>query len=53
MKLEITKQTVWAASIPDEPGGMTRMLQPLAEAAVDLEFVIARRKHRDEGGGVV
>jgi hypothetical protein len=53
MKLDITKQTVWAASIPNQPGGMAKVLQPLADAGVDLEFVIARRQHQEDGGGVI
>ncbi len=51
MKLTITKQTVWAAPIPDEPGALAAALEPLAEAGADLEFVISRR--HESGGGVV
>jgi len=44
---------VWAASIPDQPGGLAAKLEALAEAGVNLEFVIARRESSQPGTGVV
>ena len=49
MDLLIEKETVWAASIQDQPGG----LAALADAGADLEFVIARRAPEKPGTGVV
>lgn len=53
MKLNITKETAWSATIPDQPGGLSRKLESLAAAGADLEFVIARRSGRKDGKGVV
>jgi hypothetical protein len=53
MKLEIAKQTVWSAAIGDEPGGLASKLRPLADAGVDLEFMIARRSSESRGTAVV
>lgn len=44
---------VWAASIPDEPGGLARVLAGLREAGADLDFCIARRAPEKPGTGVV
>jgi len=53
MELDIAQQTVWSAAIPDEPGGMASKLRPLADAGVDLDFIIARRSSESRGTGVV
>ena len=53
MKLDITRQDVWAASIEDRPGGLAKKLEPLAEAGANLEFVIARRSPEQPETGVV
>ena len=44
MKLQVTKEDVWAASIKDRPGGLNEKLEALAAVGVNLEFVIARRQ---------
>ncbi len=53
MKMEVSRVDVWAASIDDRPGGLAEKLDILAQAGVDLEFVIARRSSSSPGTGVV
>lgn len=53
MKLIIERVNVWAASIPDEPGALARILAGLREAGADLDFCIARRAPEKPGTGVV
>ena len=53
MAYSVRRVDVWATSIEDHPGGLSAKLGPLAEAGVDLEFVIARRSPDKPGTGVV
>ncbi len=53
MRLDISRVDVWAASIEDRPGGLAEKLDALAQAGVDLEFIIARRAPDKPGTGVV
>jgi hypothetical protein len=53
MELIVERVNVWAASIPDEPGGLARMIAGLREAGADLDFCIARRAPEKPGTGVV
>ncbi|MBU0677777.1 MAG: ACT domain-containing protein [Verrucomicrobia bacterium] len=53
MELIVERAKVWAASIPDQPGGLSAILAGLTEAGVDLDFVIARRAPEKPGTGVV
>jgi hypothetical protein len=53
MKIDVSRVDVWAASIEDRPGGLAEKLEVLAQADVDLEFVIARRSSSTPGVGVV
>jgi hypothetical protein len=53
MKLEISKAQVWVTTIADQPGGLAGKLAPLADAGLDLEFVIARRDEASPGAGVL
>ncbi len=53
MELIVERVNVWAASIPDQPGGLARMLIGLREAGADLDFCIARRAPEKPGSGVV
>jgi len=43
MSYTIEKIAVWSGSIDDKPGGLAAKLAPLAEAGVNLEFVLAPR----------
>ena len=53
MKVDVSRVDVWAASIEDRPGGLAEKLDVLAQADVDLEFIIARRSSSTPGHGVV
>jgi hypothetical protein len=44
---------VWAAPIPDKPGGLADVLGILHEAGADLKFIIARRAPDQPGKGVL
>jgi len=53
MKMDISRDDVWAASMKDQPGGLAEKLNALAQAGVDLESIIARRAPEKPGTGVV
>ena len=53
MDLLVERADVWAASIPDKPGGLAGLLAILREAGADLQFIIARRAPEKPGTGVV
>lgn len=48
----IQKVDVYAAPIEDRPGALAEKLTGLAEAGIDLAFVISRRTHEQPGGVV-
>jgi hypothetical protein len=53
MDLIVERADVWAASIPDQPGGLAEVLNALRGAGADLQFIIARRAPDKPGAGVV
>jgi hypothetical protein len=53
MAYTVSKLDVWTGQIDDRVGGLAATLEPLANAGVDLEFVIARRKAHLPGKGIV
>ena len=53
MPLDVSKPTVWAADLTDQPGGLAEKLGALSGTAANLEFLIARRKPEAPGQGVV
>ena len=53
MKVDVSRVDVWAASIEDRPGGLAEKLDVLAQADVDLKFIIARRSSSTPGTAVV
>ncbi len=53
MELIVERADVWAASIKDKPGGLSRILTGLREAGADLDFIIARKAAEKPGTGVV
>jgi len=53
MDLIVEHVDVWAASIKDEPGDLSRVLTGLREAGADLDFIIARRAAEKPGTGAV
>ncbi|HLQ43679.1 MAG TPA: ACT domain-containing protein [Planctomycetaceae bacterium] len=52
MAITVTKVDVWTTEIPDQPGGLSAKLDPLAKAGVNLDFVMARRQPDKPGSGV-
>ena len=53
MALKASRIDTWAATIKDQPGGLSAKLETLAAAKVNLEFIIARRAPDKPGTGVV
>lgn len=53
MALQVTKVDVWAGEMADQPGGLARILEELADAGADVECVIARRQPDKPGTGTV
>jgi hypothetical protein len=53
MDLIVERVDVWAATIPDRPGGVSEVLATLRDAGANLQFVIARRASEAPGTGVV
>jgi hypothetical protein len=53
MGLFVEAVDVWAAPIPDRPGGLAEALKGLRDAGADLQCVIARRAPDQPGKGVV
>jgi hypothetical protein len=53
MGLLVERADVWAANIPDRPGGLAEVLTALREAGADLQSIIARRTPEEPGKGAV
>src|SRR5262249_12336354 len=53
MAYEVSKVEVWTREIDDRAGSLAATLEPLANAGVDLLFLIARRRTLVPGQGVV
>ena len=53
MAVKITKVDVWAVEIADQPGGLARVLEALAQAGMTVECCIARRRADRPGEGTV
>ena len=53
MRVDVSHVDVWAASMDDRPGALAEKLDALAQADIDLEFIIARRAPEKPGTGVV
>ena len=49
MAYTIDRVDVWAGSIRDRPGGVAAVLDTLAQAGANLEFVIGRRDKKNTG----
>lgn len=52
MTYKIERVDVWVGTMEDKPGGLAGILGPLADAGVNLEFVIARRAAENPGTSV-
>ena len=53
MVLKVDRVDTWLTTIKDQPGGLSKKLAKLADAGVDLEFIISRRAPDKPGKGVV
>jgi hypothetical protein len=53
MDLLVEQVEVWAAGIPDAPGGLASVLTTLRDAGADLQWIIARRSPDRPGEGFV
>jgi hypothetical protein len=53
MALKVSRADVWAGEIQDQPGGLARVLDAVADAGGNLDCVIARREQSRPGTGVV
>jgi hypothetical protein len=53
MALKVDRIDTWLATIKDQAGGLSAKLGKLADAGVDLEFIISRRAPDKPGKGVV
>jgi len=53
MDLLVERADVWAATIPDRPGGLAEVLGALRDAGADLRSIISRRAPEDPGQAVV
>jgi hypothetical protein len=53
MALKVERVDTWAVALEDKPGNLAEKLNLLADAGVNLEFVIARRAPDKPGTGVV
>src|SRR5262245_4004426 len=53
MPYTVSKVDVWTRAIDDTAGSLEAVLEPLADAGVDLAFLIARRRTLVPGQGVV
>ena len=53
IELIVDRVELWAASIPDNPGELSKKLAGLKNAGADLDFIIARRDHERPGYAVL
>lgn len=51
MAYTVERVDVWVGTVKDQPGGVTQVLETLAQAGANLEFVVGRRD--TPGTGVV
>jgi hypothetical protein len=51
--LNAKREQVWAVDISDKPGGLAGKLEAMADAGVNLQFIVARRRAEKPGTGVV
>lgn len=53
MAVKVERVDTWAVELEDKPGSLSVKLEALANAGVNIEFVIARRAPDKPGKGVV
>ncbi len=53
MKFKVSRAEVWSATIEDRVGGAAAVLDPVAKAGANFEFVFARRAPEQPGTGLL
>ena len=53
MDFRLNRVQIWSGEVSDEPGGIVRLLEPLAEAGANLEFIWSRRLDGEPGRGLL
>ena len=53
MALRVTELQLWSGNIEDKAGGAAKVLEPLAQAKVNLSFLLVRRTPEAPGKGVM
>jgi prephenate dehydratase len=53
MALKLDRVDTWLTTIKDQSGALSKKLAKLADAGVNLEFIISRRTAKKPGRGVV
>ena len=53
MKLKVSRVQMWSATIADRAGGLAAVLDPVAKAGGNFEFVFARRAPEQPGKGLL
>ena len=53
MSFKLDRVHLWAAEIPDKPGGVASKLALLAQAGANLEFILTRRSQDKPGTGIL
>ena len=53
MKLKVSRAEMWSATIDDRVGGAAAVLDPVAKAGGDFDFVFARRAPEQPGKGLL
>ena len=51
MDFRLHRVQVWCAEVVDKPGGVAEVLEPLAKAEANLEFIWSRRSDAKPGKG--
>ena len=51
MDFKLDRIQVWAVEIPDRPGGAAMVLESLAQAGANLEYIVSRRLPNRPGWG--
>jgi hypothetical protein len=53
MDFRLSRVQVWSAEVADRPGGVADVLEPLAKADANLEFIWSRRDEQRPGKGTM
>jgi len=53
MKFKVSRAEMWSATIDDRAGGAAAVLDPVAKAGANFEFILARRAPEQPGKGLL